>query len=388
MTIKYFSNTMAGAPVLAGTPGSLVALLDAVLVNGFGLRSVDKIVVAGEVATMTISAGHSFRVGTVATVSGATPALLNGEKQILAVTGTTATFAAPGVANGQASGAVTAKVSPLGWTVQHTATNIRVYKRTAPEASSPVLRVDDTGTTNARVVAYESMSDIETGVAPFPLAAQVPGGLFWSKANSTSQGYAWQVVGDERAFYLVAYPVSGRARGQIHFFGDLVSYKDGDAWGAALAGHRSDGTNAGVPLGCLGCSTRDDPLGASSGFIARSHNAVGGSQPLGRIGAGHIGSGSGVPSGTSSYGWATYPNRADNGLQLCRLMAVTRDCVRGHFPGLWHVPQATYGVFGSEDQIDGTGEMAGRRLVAARVGFTYGNHEDGVAFFDLTGPWR
>jgi hypothetical protein len=96
-SVKYFHSGLTGAPVLSGTAGSLVAVLDACLVNGFAVSAVASLVVASNIATATISGGHSAEVGSVVLVSGATPSGLNSEKKVLSVGAgnTTLTFDAP-----------------------------------------------------------------------------------------------------------------------------------------------------------------------------------------------------------------------------------------------------------------------------------------------------
>ena len=47
-TVKHFHSAMSGAPVLNGTAGSLIAVLDACLQDGFGLKAASGITVASE----------------------------------------------------------------------------------------------------------------------------------------------------------------------------------------------------------------------------------------------------------------------------------------------------------------------------------------------------
>jgi hypothetical protein len=129
-SVKYFHGSMPGAPVLSGTAGALINVLDACLVNGFGVSAVASLVVAGEVATATISGGHSGEVGSVMTVAGATPSGLNGEKKVLSVGGgnTTLTFDATGIADQTATGSITIKVSGAGWVKAFSGTNLAAYR--------------------------------------------------------------------------------------------------------------------------------------------------------------------------------------------------------------------------------------------------------------------
>ena len=200
---KLLTSDMPGAPVLSGTAGSLIAVLDAVLVNGFGLVSVTGLTVTGGIATATVSAGHSMQVDSVGLIAGAAPAGLNGEKRILSIAGNSFTFDATGIADQTATGPITAKVAPAGWTKAFSGANLAAYKITPPEGTGFYLRVDDTGTTVARVRGYETMSDVNTGTGPFPTTADFAGsGLWWSKSNTASAGTRpWRIAADDRGFY-------------------------------------------------------------------------------------------------------------------------------------------------------------------------------------------
>ena len=233
---KSFSSDMTGAAVLSGTAGALIAVLDSVLVNGFGSVSVTGLAVASSVATATVAAGHSFKVGSVALVAGATPSGLNGEKRVLTVASNTFTFDATGVSDGSATGTITAKVAAAGWTKQYTGTNIAVYKMGGVEGTGFVLRVDDTGTTVARVRGYEVMSDANTGTGPFPTTAQwADSGLWWSKSNAASAAARpWRIVADDRGFFYFCKQADTGAEHQGNYFGDILSLKSNDPYACVL----------------------------------------------------------------------------------------------------------------------------------------------------------
>ena len=244
--IFTFDSSQPGAPVLSGTAGALRTLLKACLVDGVGAGAVATLTVSGGIATATYAGAHPFKVGYVAQFAGATPAGLNGDKVILSVTGTSVTFAAPGVPDGAATGTITSKAAPAGWQELFAGAlvNVIALKPSVVEATGCVLRVDDTGTNNARVRAYEAMSDISTGVGMTPLESQAAGGLWWPKsatANATAR--AWILVADARGFYLAVAPAGGD-RYTLLFAGDIASLKSGDAYGYLLTGNQGDQTNA------------------------------------------------------------------------------------------------------------------------------------------------
>ena len=53
-SVKWFTSDMRGAPVVSGTAGTLIAMLDACLVTGFGVVTATSVTVSGGVATATL----------------------------------------------------------------------------------------------------------------------------------------------------------------------------------------------------------------------------------------------------------------------------------------------------------------------------------------------
>ena len=384
--IYTFDSAMTGAPVLSGTAGALRTVLKACLVDGFGAGAVATLTVASGIATATFAGAHPYRVGTVAQFAGATPAGLNGQKRILTTATNSVTFDATGIADGTATGTITHKVAAAGWQelFAGTLTNVLCVKPTVPEATACVLRVDDTGTINARVRAFESMTDASTGTGPTPLDSQLSGGLFWPKSSAASAtARAWYLVADERAIYLAVDP-AGTGRFTLLFAGDIASFKSGDAYGYAVTGNQSDQTAAiSVPDGCVGYSHRSARTGA---YVVRAHTAIGQAIAAQRIGAHHNGSTADAYAGTAGYSWGAYPNGPNNGLMTGPLELVAPG-IRGTLPGLLHPVQDLGNAFATEGFVDGTDDLAGRRLMAIRTAPPVGAVVPGTVFLDTTGPW-
>ena len=384
--IYTFDSAMAGAPVLSGSAGALRALLKACLVDGFGAGAVATLTVASGIATATFAGAHPYRVGTIAQFAGATPAGLNGQKRVLSIATNSVTFDATGIADGAATGTITHKVAAAGWQelFAGTLTNVLCVKPTVPEATGCVLRIDDTGTTNARVRAFEAMTDASTGTGPTPLDSQLSGGLFWPKsgtANTTAR--PWYMVADERGFYLAISP-QGTDRYTLLYAGDIASLKSGDAYGYLLTGNQGDQiATSSVPDGCCGYSHRSARGGA---YMVREYTAIGQSIAVQRLGAHHNGSSAGVYAGTADYSIGTYPNGPNNGLMTGALELYAMG-IRGALPGLLHPVQDCGSAFATGAVVDGTDDLAGRRLMAVRVAPPYGSVTPGTVFLDTTGPW-
>ena len=384
--IINIDSTMPGALALSGVAGTLHTLLKTYLVSGAGAGVVATLTVVNGIATATYASGHPFRPNAVAQVTGATPAGLNGLKRVLTTGANSITFAAPGVADGAATGSITSKLAPAGWTELYPGTaNVLALKPSVPEATGCVLRVDDTGTTNARVRAYEAMSDMSTGVGVTPLESQVGGGLWWPKsgtANATAR--PWYLVADDRGFY-IAFSPQGTDRYILLYVGDIASHKSGDAYGYLLTGNQSDQTGlTTAPDGCCGYSHRSARGGA---YLVRAHTAIGQAIGVQRIGSHHTGSAADAYAGTAGYAWGAYPNGPNNGLMTGGLELFALG-MRGSLPGLLHPVQDCGNAFASGSIVEGTDGLEGRKLLALRVAPPSGSQTAGTVFLDTTGPWE
>jgi hypothetical protein len=390
-TVNYFHNLQSGAPQLDGLAGSGISVLDAALVNGWGLQTAT-IAVSGGVATLTTPAPHVFESQQVALIAGATPPSgLNGRKRVLSRTSSTITFAAPGEPDGAATGAITVVLAPAGWEKVFSGTNKAVYRAPAtPDGCRMYLRVDDTVGRNMRVVGYETMGDVDTGDMPFPTGGQLSGGGWWPKSNAASSAArAWTVVADDRTMYVCLGSASNTgASGRVYGFGDFTSYKAGDAYGAFLARAESDLTTNTTPAG--GSNAVDAVSSTQTDVtisVPRSFSGLGSAvAAIGQVEC-HV-SNSVHASGAGFGQVTTYPNGPNNGLMLVRRsIAEPGVCQRGVLRGVYLAPQNCHASFDRNTQIDGSGDTAGRKLMAVKCGSVAGTTNQGVVFFDITGPW-
>lgn len=389
-SVKYFHSAMSGAPTLNGTAGSLIAVLDACLVDGFNLKTLDSLVVSGGIATATISLGvGAFEADTVALIAGATPTGLNGEKRIIAVTANSFTFDATGISDQTATGTITAKLAPAGWAKAFSGTNLAAYRSNDVTGTRMYLRVDDTDTGNGRVVGYESMSDVNTGVNAFPTAAQMSGGYYWPKANAASAtARGWTVIADSRTFWLYTHTVTSSIglAGWTGGFGDFNSLKSGDAYACMILGIPSDLSTSTSATTFTLAHAQTSSVGNIGLTVARSFTGLGGAigpnrRPESYIYADCYSGATGVI--------AQYPNGPDNSLLLSRILVVeTTAQLRGTMRGALFSAQVTCTSFNWRDKVAGTGTYAGRKLMAikgAEPALTTAS--TACTFFDITGPW-
>lgn len=389
--VKWFTNEMRGAPVVNGQPGSLIALLDACLLTGFGIVTPTAVSVSDGIATATLPSGQSFFERAGVLVSGGTPAELNGEARVLTTSTTQITWATT-AADGAASGSIEIRYAPVGgWAKVFSGTNLAVYRSTDVQSNGHYLRVDDAGTTSARVRGYESMTDANTGTGPFPTDAQMSGGGYWYKSTAANaNAVRWKLAADSRMFVLCIAAGSGAnasnhgamARG----FGDTLPLRqEGDAWSTVLS---INGSSIGSSISCGSLDSHYSSSGAGMSVTPRAWQGLG-SAVIHDV---RSYTGSAAVSGADS-ALGPFPSEVDGQLKLSRRYLTEQGAKppRADIPGMLFVPQAGLTSYVSDsDVVDGSGDLAGRRLMAvgAPGAHSYNVVPSGIYFIDITGPWR
>ncbi|MFG0643581.1 hypothetical protein [Delftia sp. WSY_22] len=388
-SVKHFLYSMYGAPVQNGLAGSKIAVLDACLVTGFGLRAATRITVAAGVATVEFSVGASQppTPDSVLLIAGAAQTLLNGEQRVTESSSGVFKFrtAAPdSVDNGTG---ITFKFAALGWAKPFSGTNQAVYRSTDPQSYGMYLYVDDRTTTAVSMRGYESMSAIDAGTGPFPSAAQRADGAWWAKSNSANASPTrWTIVGDSRIFFDNSAPASPisptNTAGGTRVFGDLLALrKAGDAYACLICGGVSQSNVVNTP-------NNGSIDSASSGwyFLPRAITGLGGSvAPELRSFAS-----TGAPGSGSDSAFGNFPSDVDGELKLAQLflsnMPVSANTPRAVVPGYRYVPQTQVAQYFERDStlIEA---VSGRRLLALPHSSS-ASSPAGFGFIDITGPWR
>lgn len=399
--IQTIFSSQTGAPVLSGTAGSLISVLDACLVTGFNTVTVASATFSAGTVTLNISAGHHFVVDQYITVSGANEADYNGTFKVTAATTTTVQYAITGTPTSPATGTITAKVAPLGWTKPFSdAGNHAAYR---PAAGNRLyLRIDDNGpvTTGSYGLSYrtaeaymlEDMTDINTWTPATGYAK-----CYIRKAqNLTTTARPWILIGDEKRFYLfINWSETYPDVYSPYFFGDIVSFKSGDVWNTLLIGHyglSSDSynpNNYNVGAGLYNLSNTS----INKGILLVKSSLQSGGYISGLLV-------NGCQYRTDTY-WQfgtdkiAYPNSADNGLFFQPVFVQEQTNlpnIRGSMPGLWApfqlpIVSAGYGQF-----ICSIGGVS-RTILVVRCGVPYDGNNSNITPYsnpsiDLTGPWE
>lgn len=396
LEVTYIHEQMRGAPVLSGTAGTLIDVLDAFLLTGWGLVTATSVAVAGGVATATLPSGSAFEEGAVIQVAGATPPELNGRARVLPGASSTKVEWATTAANGAATGTINIKYAPQGsWEKAFSGTNKAAYRSTDAAGTQFYLRIDDSGTTTCRARGYETMSDIDTGIGPFPTDAQISGGGYWHKssgANATAVGY--MLAADNRAIRVaISWGVSNQPNRNacvLRGFGDEAALSpDGDAYGCTIAVGSTATLGSSANYGAY--TTMPD--GASSIYVARSLSSVGSS--VGARSVPYVGLEADVSGNGTTMG--SCPSAADGELKVSRryLTMRTSDYTpRDDIVGLLTLPQSSaLSILARLNTIPGAGMLAGHRLIALTtsslvVSVADNNSVSGIFLVDTTGPWR
>lgn len=359
---KEFMYSDAGSPVLSGnTPGSVIALLDACLVNGYNITTPSSIVVTSNVAVVTANT-NTYTVGQCILVSGVTsPTELNGEKYITAITSNTYSYSSNS-ANGSASGSFSVKVAPLGWISGFSSANIKSWQQSTGQLR--YVQLDNTSAQMLKYSLFETMTAANTGTNQTPTAAQNSNycaQLATTTATAASTKF-WYLIGNDRSFYFFISP-DGTTNYAGIFAGDYVSYKSGDLYGTMISGANAPSlTTPATTTSTYFATTELFSVVTNWGkYILRPYTGVGSSQ-IANLGVDRYllnTSGAGVPPGLSG---VVYPNAPDGSLLMGEIRVSDTTTIRGELPGVLCMYHAN--PFVCWDTFDGAGATAGNKYRA------------------------
>ena len=304
--LTIYRSDDPGAPVLNGFPGTLITVLDACLVNGYG----DK------------------------------PA--------------------------------------VGWAKVFSDVNKAVYR--PPAGNRFYLRVDDSAYFNAQVVGYRELTDLNTGVGPFPTAAQFATGLHLYRSNSSSSDRrAWVLLATDRALlFWVGYSYmdhSGIGTScDTFFFGDGPSYLPNDAMLTLIVGRNANSSSTSY---CNFANRMGTSYSSVGHYLASDFTQLGNAVQCGIL--------RGNPWGSATSGsiGPPFPDPITGGLLLDRMRILeasgSTTLLRGVMPGVFNVLHPYPGSH--LDRFQGRGLLQDREFLLLQTGGTNGRyavsrHED------------
>lgn len=397
-TVRWFTSDMAGAPILDETPGAIIAILDACLINGFGTAAPDgnKVTVSGGVATVEFSGGNTFEKYAVIEIEGATPSELNDVWRITATTATTFSFDCPGIPDGNATGSISVKRATPGYWEKSFGDNLKAaYRSIHPDSYGCFIRVDDSAPYNdafrVPIRGYQAMTDIDTGTGEFPAFADQPADSSnsnhqWTRIGSPTFAPAnWALVADERFFYFMPSYYNNRGAA-LYEFGDIVGAAPLDVFACVTSADTRQSTYPGQ--NCKAHETRD---GASNGyyFAMSAEGTTKGpkASKAGIYGQNYLGNSDSYASNN------LYPAPVSGGYLFFPIILTQDKVMRGRAPGLLQtitkltsesrVPENGIAKLIDKAHVDDNALL----MVQLNFGSTSVNGSD-VGVFDIEGPWR
>lgn len=387
ISVKRYYSGMTGAPTLSGTAGALIALLDACLKDGFNVKAPTGATQTSGTATLSFSSSHGYAPGDVIALSGANESAWNDEFLVLTTTTNSLTFAIGAGTTSPATGTLSCKIAPLGWTKPFSGTNKGAYLPKAQYVQCYLRVLDDSTVPTsangrwAKVRGYESMSDVDTGTGPFPTVAQAANALSIMKSStSDSAARPWWLAGDGGIFYMgTAWNVSYTTYFSGYAFGDPASLRSGDAFSALLmADQAGSDTIPSYPASNNFFSTIGTLITVQSGkYLARTYDQSGSAVAGGLIGDNAI-------SAILGKGGISGLNLPNDGFMFAPVGVVESSYIRSRaLPGLYqplHDNKYTH-----LDIAPSSSDLPNRTLQIFNL--AYSNFQ-AQCLIDVTGPWR
>ena len=299
----YYSSD-AGAPALDGTAGSLVAVLDAILVTGYGAKA---------------AAGWSHPVATASNIAS--------------------------YQQGAGSG-FTLLVNDNG-----------------PHATSTYKEAWLTGWEVCTAVT----APVGTGSGQFPLPAQLlTTGHMVCRKTVTADGTArsWKCYADDRTIYFFCQSGDTANAYFGFYFGDVFSMNgSGDTWRCILYGNglENSATTSSTKWDSWFQIATTPSTSGIVGYIARAYSGAGSSTPFTLHGDIGKSMGSVSTTGIGFFGLVQTPNSPDNAYYLSPLWVTeyAANLIRGRMRGLYQVchPLAS---FSDGQTFSGAGDFSGK----------------------------
>lgn len=381
MTVRIYRSSDYGHPVLTGTAGDLLKVLDACLVTGYGVNPITSLTQAAGVATATCTSPHGMPLGAFAMrqISGANEAGFNVEALAMSTGTYTFTYPVNPLTPATGTGPATVKCAGSGWSKPFpNVGSVGAYRQPTTFANGRYLRVDDVSVANtARVVGYVSMADLNSGSGAFPTNEQVPGGLYMYKSDSSdSVERDWILYCNGAIFYLIIRTGTTWSTTQGTAFGDFEPSEAGDVFNTILIASPSTG-----PSSSFATLTGSLNNSGSAHYIARSHSQLGTSVYANKGGDYYKSFGQASLGG----GGMTYPAPTDGGLYVSPVwvgevpVLSAGSVVRGRMPGLYS--PLHFKPLANGDIWVPTGDLVGKTFEARDL------HSSAQGLFEISDTW-
>lgn len=248
-----------------------------------------------------------------------------------------------------------------GWSIAFTTTNIRAYRQPAALDSASTLRaylrVNDAGPgvgvgKEARIVGYETMSDVNTGTNPCPTVAQLANGVFVRKsvaADATTR--TWIILADARTVYMWVLTGDAASTYLCWMFGDFYSFLPNDYYRVMIMGRKTENSavlTSDVDGGNVMTGVTLNSAALNGHYMFRDASHAAGAIACGKIGDVGLGGGIDIFGGPMVMaGNLAYKNPADSNIYTPPIFvhhATGGNTVRGIWRGQYHFGHAISAV--------------------------------------------
>lgn len=341
MGVNLYRSTDGSAPSLTGQTGSLVALLDAILVNGYGTQPA-----AGWTIAYTGTSKRDYKQG-----SGSNGFYLDVDDS------------GPG-------GGSFREARLRGYEAMTAlATGTNAFPTTGQSSFGVICRKSTTADSTAR--AWYCIADatcfylfVDTGdyTGPSYSMAVAFGDIFSYKSGDT---YNTVCIGRN----------GENTNSMTNEALNIVTWPTANILQATLTGHYIDRHWTGV--------------GGSQAFAKVTHVlAAGGTGVVNGAASNPTNNGFGIAGMGDQWGLIPYPNGPDSALELAPVWVTHQGTVRGYLKGLWapcHKQPCGHG-----DTFSGTGNMAGKSFIALNMAYSLGgtwNQYGGQVIVETSNTW-
>lgn len=378
LPVKWFDHKMHGLPPLSGTPGAMIAIMDAIFVDGFGATNIISINVKNKKATVVLQDGVKFFKYGVIVLSGFSNQVMNTEFKVIDSDIGKLVFdldLPDGVVE-STNGVV--KYAPLGWIKPFSGVSKAIYKPNRIDALNWMFSVDDTQAQVSMVCLCEGATSVDSLIDQRPSHTK----LRWGKspyANTNPNNSFW-FIGDPYCFYYKTPSLSGahfdKNLGNVNFVGEGVRLSNvTDPFAVYITG-QSNFASLNCYCGDIFYSDGSNPM-----FTLRSFNGLKSNQTF-------------QSSVRSSGFWSIFNEgtywTADNQLLLFTdnyLYSSDRRITKmpGFVSGSGFKPGYSFETF-----VDAKDNALGRDLIQSRSPTSYYSYDNANRwfYFDITGPWR
>lgn len=263
--------------------------------------------------------------------------------------------------------------SAAGWTAPFDGTNKTVF-RNGTGSTQRYWRILDDGTVptsaarEATIYGYESMTDVDTGMNPFP--ALVTTSIVRKSTTADATARDWIVAADARTAYI--FVKSESAVGVAGEFltvaiGDFFSFQANDNFRCFLIARNV--SNSGAGASDTFARFEGNFVGPTAGnWMPRGHNLTYGPRNFGKHGDQDKEGATGIASGI-----IPYTNPSDGGLYLAPVWiqdptTAPAPSVRGRLRGIWQFLHPSASVNDGDTVAGGvSGELSGKTFLFVKL---------------------